>query len=69
MKSKEIRSLLAEQMKLVKEDAKNIPQAESIANLTGKTIKLIQAEIALEVLREKGKTYGVLSDMLGDINT
>ena len=44
MTLKQLRSELANQIKLVRENAENIPQAESIANLAGKTLKAIQAE-------------------------
>jgi hypothetical protein len=61
----ELRKEIAAQIRLVSKDADNIPQAESIANLAGKTIKAIQLEIQLEVMREKGSTVKTLLDVLG----
>ena len=64
MKLKEMRDLLAEQMALVRDDCANIAQAESIANLAGKTLKAIQQEIQAEAMRESGKNFKVFEDIL-----
>ena len=64
MTLKEMRGHLADQIRLVKKDAENIPQAESIANLAGKMIKTIQLEIQVEVMRNKGEQIKVLLDIL-----
>ena len=55
---------LVEQIKLVREDAEAIPQAETIANLVGKTIKVFQLEMQAEAMREAGKKFDVIADIL-----
>jgi hypothetical protein len=65
MTVKEMRNLLAEQMALVRKDGMNIPQAESIANLAGKTIKSFQLELQAEVLRSRNEALNVVKDILG----
>jgi hypothetical protein len=64
MTLKEMRKALADQIKLVKSSADNIPQAETIANLAGKTIKAIQLEMQAELMREKGEKLNILLDIL-----
>ena len=64
MNAKAIRMSLVEQIKLVREDAEAIPQAETIANLVGKTIKVFQLEMQAEGMREAGKKFAVISDIL-----
>jgi len=64
VKLKEVRAVLAEQIKEVRKDAENIPQAESIANLAGKMIKTFQLEIQAEYMKAKGDKFAVLEDML-----
>lgn len=64
MTLKELRSALTDQIKLVRENAENIPQAESIANLAGKTLKAINIEIEAEIMRSKGIELKVLADVL-----
>ena len=64
MTLKEMRKELASQIKLVRENAENIPQAETIANLAGKSIKVIQLEMQAEMMREKGSKIKVLEDIL-----
>jgi len=64
MNAKAIRMSLVEQIKLVREDAEAIPQAETIANLVGKTIKVFQLEMQAEAMREAGKKFDVIADIL-----
>lgn len=64
MTLKDVRSELYGQMKLVKEDASGIPQAESIANLTGKAIKAIDLEIRIEFMREQGHKFRIFEEVL-----
>ena len=64
MTLKEMRKVLAEQINLVRKSADNIPQAESISNLAGKTIIAIQTEIEAEVMRTNGQNFSVLDDIL-----
>ena len=64
MNAKEIRASLVEQINLVRNDAEAIPQAETIANLVGKTIKVFQLEIQAEAMREAGKKFAVIADIL-----
>jgi len=64
MTLKRLRQALTEQIKLVRENSEHIPQAETIANLAGKTLKTIQLEINAEVMREKGMALNVLNDVL-----
>lgn len=64
MTLRELRNELTQQIRLVKQDAENIPQAESIANLAGKTLKTIQQEIQAEIMRENGSKIRVLADIL-----
>jgi hypothetical protein len=65
MTLKEIRKELANQISLVKSDVQNIPQAETIANLAGKTCKVLLLEIQANAMREAGKEYAVIADMIG----
>ena len=65
MTAKEIRMMLSDQMKLVRDDAKNIPQAETIANLTGKTLKTFQLELQAESMRAAGKQFASIFEILG----
>lgn len=64
MTLKEMRKELANQIKLVRDDGCNIPQAETIANLAGKSLKVIQLELQAEIMKENGKKYSVLSEII-----
>lgn len=65
MTLKEVRDALSQQINLVRLDAENIPQAESVANLAGKMVKVIQLEIQSEYMRAKGEKFKILDDLLG----
>ncbi len=64
MTLKELRKALSDQIIIVRDNADNIPQAESIANLAGKTLKAINIEIQAELMRSKGVELNILNDIL-----
>lgn len=64
MTLKELRKALTDQIIIVRDNADNIPQAESIANLAGKTLKAINIEIQAELMRSKGVELNILNDIL-----
>lgn len=65
MNVKEMRKIMAEQMELVRKDGVNIPQAETIANLAGKTIKSFQLELQASALKARGDALDVVKDIIG----
>jgi len=52
-------------MELVRKDGINIPQAETIANLAGKTIKSFQLELQASALKARGDALDVVKDIIG----
>jgi hypothetical protein len=64
MNAKEMRKAMAEQIRLVRDDAGAIKQADAVSNLVGKMAKILMIELQAEALREAGKTYSVLADIL-----
>ena len=61
---KELIDIMAEQISRVRSDQVNIPQAETIANLAGKTIKAYQLEMQASAMKARGEAIDVVERIL-----
>lgn len=64
MNMKEMIDIMAEQISRVRSDQVNIPQAETIANLAGKTIKAYQLEMQASAMKARGEAIDVVERIL-----
>lgn len=64
MNMKELIDIMAEQITRVRSDQVNIPQAETIANLAGKTIKAYQLEMQASAMKARGEAIDVVERIL-----
>ena len=64
MNMKELIDIMAEQISRVRSDQVNIPQAETIANLAGKTIKAYQLEMQASAMKARGEAIDVVERIL-----